>query len=715
MLPALAAVALLFAAPAARADRLVVYIQEQMGRTPALVPLLARVRAGTTLVDRVSALFARLRREKPHVYGRAALDLGSERATELERSKIVTVELDPDRPRTRDEVIAEVVYTFTEAGAKAVRAGVRGETARIYTRDDIGVPAFVLTVPLWLGLPPAAHAGALVRLPGGELISVVDVEKRLRQGQPALAEALTLLLKEGDLERRLRAVRAFGYLPEGLARAKLLELLRDPDARLRAAAVDGLSAQPSPEVTSALERLLADEGDEEVRSAAARALMQSGAPQAAQQGIAYLLKSPDSARKVALLRGLKGAELAGLVDALLPVLSDRSAEVREAALQALTGRAEPKLLEAAASLVDKDADARVRGQAARMLIQSGESRYIARGLAFELTSKNEERALAAAQQLGGLGNDGREVLESALEKSTGAVRRAVAEALLRIGDPRSLPALAHAARQGSRMAEKAAAAVLAKLTPVELAKLIEAGDGRLKRLALAAAAGASGPEVQPALIAATRDKDRLVRASAAEALAKGSGEAVAALASLLEDEDDRVRKAAADSLGAIGSPEARPALLKLAKYGNVKVREAVFRALGLLKGTPPREVIAQLLDALYDENAAVREGALAALSQADKKDRRIVPVVRLQLKDGAAGVRRAAVRALGMLGDAAVVSALEDALTDAAAEVRLAAVDALERVGGAAVADILEKHASVEKEPTIAARAREAATKAKGN
>jgi HEAT repeat protein len=339
---------------------------------------------------------------------------------------------------------------------------------------------------------------------------------------------------------------------------------------------------------------------------------------------------------------------------------------------------------------------------------------MSRGLAHDLRGGDEATAAAAAARLGELGEIGREPLEAALAAGATLVRKAAANALLRIGDPRSLPALTAAARAGLPEAELAAAGILAKLPAEEIAKRIAEGDVLLRRLAVSAAATAGGPAVQKALLAGARDPEREVRLAAALALGKLGGEgAVAALAALLEDEADAVREAAADSLGKLAEPAARPALLKLTRYGNRRVRRAVMRALARLPGPPPREAVVTLLESLGDDDPSVREHALLALAKADRRDRRVVPVVRLQLKDSAAAVRRASVIAVGALGGSAVISSLKEALTDEAPEVRLAAVEALEQIGGDDAATTLARHAGAEKDPKVAARAREASERLK--
>ena len=698
---------------AAHAEDVVAYRMDVLGEVPVLVPKVVTLRASGSLVERARGLFVKLRKVKPQSYGQATLDLSGERGKELEHSRMATLLLDGDRPRARGEVIAEVVHSFAGLGITAVRV-VEGKSSQTLTRADIDTSAFVLALPFWMGLPPAPLQGALVRMPGGELVSTEALEEKLKRGDSSLVQAVEVILGEKRLRPALRAARAMGSVPPDVAKPRLMGLLKHENARMRAAAVDGLAAHKSGDVTRALAGVLSDDREEEVKVAAARALVESGDRGAAQQGIEFLLKSGDADRKVAILSKVKGSALEGLAEALLPLLADSQAKVRAAALGALAGQRDEKILAAFAERLDKDTDESVRDAAARALLASGAQRFVARGLAFELRSADEQRAISAAQQLGGMGADGREPLEAQLPSGPKPVRTAIARALERIGDAKSLVVLAPAAEKGLRAARKAASTLLANLEPAALAKLIKESDGYVRLLAARSVREGSDAGLQEALATSTRDKDKDVRAAIARAIGRqGGGGAQGALTTLLEDEADNVRRSAADALGDLRDPVARPALMKLMKYGTVSVRRAVYRSLSRLKPPLPRETVPLFIEALYDEDAVVRERVLDTLATVDKRDPRVGPVVRLQLKDQVSHVRAAAVRALGTLGQPAHMSAVEDALTDEAADVRLAAVVALESIGGDKAAAALEKHAASEKDKKIADRAREAIARAK--
>lgn len=139
------------------------------------------------------------------------------------------------------------------------------------------------------------------------------------------------------------------------------------------------------------------------------------------------------------------------------------------------------------------------------------------------------------------------------------VRRAAAEALGKMQDPRALVALIHA------LADE------------------EAG---VRRAAIQAVGQIKDPKAIPPLGERLQDEDEFVRVAAIEALEKiGGTEARQLILSALKDFNPLVRAAACNSLGRIGSSEAIPGLAQIAEGDtSTTVRFAAAQALILLRG-----------------------------------------------------------------------------------------------------------------------------------
>ena len=105
-------------------------------------------------------------------------------------------------------------------------------------------------------------------------------------------------------------------------------------------------------------------------------------------------------------------------------------------------------------------------------------------------------------------------------------------------------------------------------------------------------------------------------------------------------------------------PEALPRLIDLMADEDAVIREAATSA--VVRMGP--SVVAQMIDALQDDSWAIREQAASALGKL--RDRRAVePLVRA-IKDRDGAVRTAAVWALERIGDSQAVPGLIDALMD---------------------------------------------------
>ena len=183
------------------------------------------------------------------------------------------------------------------------------------------------------------------------------------------------------------------------------------------------------------------------------------------------------------------------------------------------------------------------------------------------------------------------------------------------------------------------------------------------------------------------DPDPEVRRTAAEALGKvGHRAASSGLNAALNDQDHRVRSAAALSLGSVGDGVNGIALVEHLADSAEPVRAASALALGEMEVSTAREeqilealqnpksavrvaasrallgldtvsLSADLVSALRDSNANVRQGVTAVLGETG--DARALPyLLKLLKSDPDAGVRSEAAFRLGKVGDNRVVAEL---------------------------------------------------------
>jgi HEAT repeat protein len=289
-------------------------------------------------------------------------------------------------------------------------------------------------------------------------------------------------------------------------------------------------------------------------------------------------------------------------------------------------------------------------------------------------------------------------------REASAVRRAAARALGQVGDPRAVePLIATLEHWGDADVRKAAAEALVKIGAPAVEPLIAALKDEVERVRKAAAetlVKIGAPAVEP-LIAAWRDSSNWhVRQAAVGALGQiGDARAVKPLIGALKNRDEYMRKAAAWALGQIGDPRAVEPLIAALKDEVEWVRKAAAWALVKI-GAPAVE---PLIAALKDGDKGVRRAAAEVLDELKwqpgcdeagayywttkrqwnecvKIGAPAVEPLSAALKDWDADVRRAAAWALGQIGDARAVEPLSVALRDADKNVREAAVGALDKL-----------------------------------
>lgn len=249
----------------------------------------------------------------------------------------------------------------------------------------------------------------------------------------------------------------------------------------------------------------------------------------------------------------------------------------------------------------------------------------------------------------------------ALKDSDVEVRRAAANSLSNLDDPRAVPGLIDALKDSDAEVRCSAAHGLGSLEDKRavpgLVALLKDGNKDVRQAALSALH--SMPEQVPdeAILTAIGDSDPEVRSAAVglalnriqsneDEDAKPDPRYVSAFARMLNDGSADTRQQAAEALGASHLKEAPAALMAASKDKNADVRQAVAGALGQI-GDP--RAVSTLKEMLSDASADVRESAVNGLSEI--RDQSSLEALVGALKSSDAAVRRSAAEALGQRGD----------------------------------------------------------------
>lgn len=167
-----------------------------------------------------------------------------------------------------------------------------------------------------------------------------------------------------------------------------------------------------------------------------------------------------------------------------------------------------------------------------------------------------------------------------------------------------------------------------------------------------------GGEATGPLLARLRHRDPAVRLQMAHALSKlGDAAAVTPLVALLNDPVPEVAAKAAFALGRLGGAEAQEALVGALGHGQPLVRDAVTTALAPLG----ESVVAAVSAVLASPSVLAREQAAEVLGYLQSPDS--VSALAPAVRDENAGVRMAALMALGGIAGESADAALAEAVS----------------------------------------------------
>ncbi len=519
--------------------------------------------------------------------------------------------------------------------------------------------------------------------------------QRLFDESPASTIVLLPLLRDADPEVRAASASLLGTLGAREAVPALAAASRDPDPLVRAQAVAALGAIGSLAPAEALKAAFADL-DPRVRRQAAAAAGRSDPP-GLRPNLRALLRDPadpvrfSAARALGTLRDAEsGGALAGIA------LDPKSHPAVRIAAAAALGRISDPAAVGALRTLERDPDPDVSQAASRALLSAGavESDLVRRSA----EAPPEERLDAIHTLAFRNGPESLERLRFLADSDDPDIRATAMDAL----------AIRDTGASGGKPPNE----------PVERALASE--DPRIRRAAVHAALrrdASFGPWMEKA----ANDPDAIVRRILLDACERlGPDASLGALRALLSDAEEDIASRAASILGASASAAARDALLSAFEPALHRVRTAILAALAARGDDPAtlglfrrilektdsdvahRTLAARRISATADATDARRLRAILAEESADpqisiacaeglgeRRDAAAVPVLEKALLRDEPYVQRAAISALGRIGQPGSTARIRPFLKAERGIVRAAACEALGRLGDASDAEAL--------------------------
>lgn len=635
---------------------------------------------------------------------------------------------------------ADRCYACRALGVLRDPASLEPLIERLHDEDvDVCVDAAEALGRLGSGLATEALLATLRGDPDGEVkTAAVEALRHLKAegAVPALLEVAASRPEEmvfEDMEGwdawwdiQLKAVQALGDMGVADAVPVLANILDDEDSQdIESEVLSALARAGEAGEAMLVQRLRA--GDARARRRVVRALVHAGTG-SARRAMGRALKDPAPEVRAAALESLARCGARRYLGAILVLCRDADAEVRGAALAAVAvlseGGEEPIPVDEVAALMSDPSPVVRRSALAALRTASALDPEMLTRVRAAATGAEDEVANEACAVLGAHGDRAARsvLLDTLTDEARGAeTRRAAALALAAIGawDDEVAAALAGAACGPVPALRLAALTALVELVgslpevPADEAGVPEPlgvvlGILRGER-SIQPAAGEEDGEVAEPPEAATRSVD--VAAPGAEPapleLPEAPRGSVSTLDTIAMDNaeialglheqasPDAAGEAAASGQGDDGDDEPMDEYLALVRR-NEEVAERLFGREGVDASEDARRLAAQVLGALdapeagaalsaalADPGSAVQRAAAAALASRAERgctEGLAAPAVHqlIRLLDADdRELRRSAVHALGMLGDARAVEPLLGRLEDAYTAVRIHAVGAL--------------------------------------
>ncbi len=217
-------------------------------------------------------------------------------------------------------------------------------------------------------------------------------------------------------------------------------------------------------------------------------------------------------------------------------------------------------------------------------------------------------------------------------------------------------------------------------------ELMKDPDINIQHRAIDAVIAFKHPKTLELLLPILQDESEYVRRAAVEVLnAVASADALKDLLMAIKDRDWWVRERSADALIKIGGPKVVEAMLELIKDKDEYIRRT---AIEVINASQDPQAFDQLLDSLEDSDWWVRERAIDALAGMGKKQ--AAPLLFKALKKDI-HTRRAAIRALGTIGDRGAIMEIIPFLRDPESAIQKETIQALTALADEAHAHQIEE------------------------
>jgi HEAT repeat protein len=681
-------------------------VQKGAARASVLFPHLIHFESALSEADLLSGLTQEMARGREAVYAKLSIQAAAGGAVDVRFVEQPAPEYFP--------ALAEIYYSLRFNGFKEVRFLLPDGNRMPWGSQPY--PVFLPVVNTLGTLDPSPFPETVVTLGEGRWMSGNDFN-RLRGSNPAEIKAsfANALANDSPLVK-LYLLERLDRVPLADLEGSLIKLLSDPSPVIRLKAIELLRDRRSPAVVAALEKVVDQDPDPEVKTRAVVVLDGLGITKYHVFILFDKLRSSNESEVLDAMNQLIASGDPKVLVGIAPLLGSSNDSIRGKAVEGVVKFNDTRTQ--AASLERADVPQDVKERFALALADSSFRDLKLKGLTWLLESGAEPRKVEALQRIGAT----RELaltdkVLAALDATQAEVVKAAAAVLAAFKEKKALDKLADTgSRRGDVAPEMEAAVitVMASLPLDEVIGLARSNQFTLRRLATKSLAefmkssSKPNPKVTGILEERLADSNIEIKRAAVYALARAKAEPIVGkLMGLVDDPDNEVREqvmVAVNALPPAGAADlvvkklddpfdpvkyqavlgvralkvkaAVPKLKWMVKYGNVDIRREVIGALaGLMDPEEQKRDFELFSEALYDQDPAIKTTAMTTL--ANIRDPRVAPTLSSLVLDQDKEVKLKALESLGRTCDPAAVEYIVQGLFDLDNTVKKAALDSL--------------------------------------
>lgn len=348
-----------------------------------------------TDMEQYNEIFDFLKLRKSDIYKNTKIINTPESQKKLLSDKTLTIEIDKNSVAKFEELVSEIIYTFTENGVDSfifINNPVNAD--KIWIRRDVKFTSFDLKIDMWRVLPPQRLSNCFVVLPNTMLNSCTTFYNKIDKNDKKIIEFILNYIKTGNKFQKINAMKSLSYLKVKDSEKYIVDSLNDSDVDIVLASLEGLVGNKKNDILKKVSDLLEKSENKQVKLYSAKLLIASEQKDFVLKGLNFFLGYDDIDKKIEIIKSI--ATYKNSEDMIIMMLKDNNEKIRLTSLEYLKSAKKNPSFDAIKACLSDTSD-KVRLLASNILVTN--PNYKRFGLYHQITVNDEVTATNAAMGL----------------------------------------------------------------------------------------------------------------------------------------------------------------------------------------------------------------------------------------------------------------------------------------------------------------------------